>query len=204
MQLPCLELLLGWQIQVTTALQTPDIVWTSIRRRIDVETMLCVYGEEVWTMNILHARTFTLHPEPQLPLMQEFPCVEPPVAGDFVILGKSRANGTIKFQDDQMKGNRNRCHVSISTDQKVCQGRDRRNLKNMYLRLFGGFNENKRSSWTQVVNWRYHCVKSVQIRTFSGPYFPVFRLNTEIYSINVRIQSKYRKIQTRNKDVIKI
>ena len=26
-----------------------------------------------------------------------------------------------------------------------------------------------------------HCVKSVQIRIFSGPYFPVFDLNTKIY-----------------------
>ena len=31
---------------------------------------------------------------------------------------------------------------------------------------------------------------------FSGQYFPVFRLNTEIYSVNLRIQSKYRKIRT--------
>ena len=28
---------------------------------------------------------------------------------------------------------------------------------------------------------RYHCVKSVQIRSFSGPYFPVFSSNTEKY-----------------------
>ena len=32
----------------------------------------------------------------------------------------------------------------------------------------------------------------------SGPYFPVFGLNTEFYSVNLRIQSEYRKIQTRN------
>ena len=35
----------------------------------------------------------------------------------------------------------------------------------------------------------------------SGPYFPVFGLNTEIYSINLRIQSEYRKIRTRNNSV---
>ena len=28
---------------------------------------------------------------------------------------------------------------------------------------------------------RYHCVKSVQIRSFSGPYFPVFSSNTGKY-----------------------
>ena len=35
----------------------------------------------------------------------------------------------------------------------------------------------------------------------SGPYYPVFRLNTEIYSLNLRIQSEYRKIRTRNNSV---
>ena len=43
----------------------------------------------------------------------------------------------------------------------------------------------------------YHCVKSVQIRSFSGPYFPVFGLNAEIYSVNLRIPSKCGKIRTR-------
>ena len=27
-------------------------------------------------------------------------------------------------------------------------------------------------------------MKSVEIQTFSGPYFPVFGLNTEIYEVN--------------------
>ena len=36
---------------------------------------------------------------------------------------------------------------------------------------------------------------------FSGLYFPVFRLNTEIYSVNLRIQSKCRKIRTRKNSV---
>ena len=33
----------------------------------------------------------------------------------------------------------------------------------------------------QFVFISYHCVKSVQIRRFSGPYFPVFSLNTRKY-----------------------
>ena len=32
---------------------------------------------------------------------------------------------------------------------------------------------------------------------FFYPYFPVFGLNTEIYCINIGIQSKYGKLQTR-------
>ena len=33
---------------------------------------------------------------------------------------------------------------------------------------------------------------------FTGPYFPAFELNTEIYSV---IQSEYRKIRTRKNSV---
>ena len=35
----------------------------------------------------------------------------------------------------------------------------------------------------------------------SCPYFPVFGLNTEIYFVDSRIQSEYRKIRTRNNSV---
>ena len=35
----------------------------------------------------------------------------------------------------------------------------------------------------------------------SGPYFPVVGLNMEIYFVNLRIQSEYRKIRTRNNSV---
>ena len=34
---------------------------------------------------------------------------------------------------------------------------------------------------------------SIRIRSFSGLFFPAFRLNTEIYFVNLRIQSKYGK-----------
>ena len=35
----------------------------------------------------------------------------------------------------------------------------------------------------------------------SGPYFPVFGLNTGIYFVNLHIQFEYRKIRTRNNSV---
>ena len=38
---------------------------------------------------------------------------------------------------------------------------------------------------------------SVRVRSFSGPVFPAFGLNTEIYSVNLRIHSECGKIQTR-------
>ena len=41
-----------------------------------------------------------------------------------------------------------------------------------------------------------HCVKSVHIRTFSGPNFPAFGLKTEIYSLNLRIQPECGKIRS--------
>ena len=40
-------------------------------------------------------------------------------------------------------------------------------------------------------------MKIVQIRSISGPYFPAFGRNAEIYGVNLRIQSKYEKIGTR-------
>ena len=47
----------------------------------------------------------------------------------------------------------------------------------------------------------FHCVKSVQIRSFSSPYFSTLWLNTEIYSVNLCIQSEYGKIRTRKYSV---
>ena len=42
-----------------------------------------------------------------------------------------------------------------------------------------------------------HCVKSVRIQGFSGPYFPAFGLNMERYSVSLRIQSECGKMRTR-------
>ena len=44
--------------------------------------------------------------------------------------------------------------------------------------------------------YTYHCVKSVRIRSYSGPYFPAFGLNTED-TVSLRIQSECGKIRTR-------
>ena len=38
-----------------------------------------------------------------------------------------------------------------------------------------------------------HGVKSVRIQSFSGPYFPAFGLNTEVYRVNFRIQTECGK-----------
>ena len=43
----------------------------------------------------------------------------------------------------------------------------------------------------------HHCVKSVRIRSFSSQYFPAFGLNTERYSVSLRIQSECGKILTK-------
>ena len=51
------------------------------------------------------------------------------------------------------------------------------------------------------VHFDSHCAKSVQIRVFSGPYFPAFGLKTERYSVSLRIQSECRKIRTRKNSV---
>ena len=60
-------------------------------------------------------------------------------------------------------------------------------LPNIYEETFCGCN--------QRLNPYY--VKSVRIRSFSGPYFPAFDLNTEIYRVHCSIQSECGKIRTR-------
>ena len=69
------------------------------------------------------------------------------------------------------------------------------------------------SLWNAYVTWEEHTVtanivtwskingtstawKVSKYRVIPGPYFPLFGLNTEIYEVNLRIQSRYRKIQT--------
>ena len=42
-----------------------------------------------------------------------------------------------------------------------------------------------------------HCVKSVRIRSYSGPNFPALGLNKERYGVYLRIQSECGKMQTR-------
>ena len=49
----------------------------------------------------------------------------------------------------------------------------------------------------QLYKERFHCVKSVCIASFFGPYFPAFGLNTERQGVFLRIQSKRGKIRTR-------
>ena len=42
-----------------------------------------------------------------------------------------------------------------------------------------------------------HCVKSIRIWSFSGPYFLAFQLNMERYSVFLCIQPEWRKIRSR-------
>ena len=44
---------------------------------------------------------------------------------------------------------------------------------------------------------KHHCLKSVCIRSYSGPYFPPLGLNKQRYSVSFRIQSECEKIWTR-------
>ena len=42
-----------------------------------------------------------------------------------------------------------------------------------------------------------HCLKSVRIRSYSGPYFSAFGVNMERYGAFLHIQSECGKIRTR-------
>ena len=53
-------------------------------------------------------------------------------------------------------------------------------------------------SCDSLIWWRdRHCVKSVHIRNYSGPYIPAFGLNMERYGVSLHIQSECGKIRTR-------
>ena len=73
-----------------------------------------------------------------------------------------------------------------------------------WLKKQGGAHIANRSWMDALKSVTKHCVKSVSIRSFSGPYFPTFGLNTERYShVSLHIQSKCWKVLTRktpNKD----
>ena len=53
----------------------------------------------------------------------------------------------------------------------------------------------------QILTTSYTAWKVSKYGGISGPYFPAFGLNMEIYSVNLRIPSEYRKIRTRNNSV---
>ena len=48
-----------------------------------------------------------------------------------------------------------------------------------------------KSVWNLPRPKYYNCVKSVRIRSFYGPYFPVIELNTERYGASLRIQFEW-------------
>ena len=51
-----------------------------------------------------------------------------------------------------------------------------------------------KNSFTSPDNY---CMKGFRIRSFSGPYFPAFGLNTDIYSVSLHIQSECAKIRAK-------
>ena len=58
-------------------------------------------------------------------------------------------------------------------------------------------NQTKKLSKKKLNILQLHYVKSVRIRSFSGPYFSAFGLNTERYGLSLLIQSECGKIRTR-------
>ena len=48
-----------------------------------------------------------------------------------------------------------------------------------------------------IISLYSHCVKSDRIRSYFGPHFPAFGLNTERYGVCLRIQSECGKMRSR-------
>ena len=68
-------------------------------------------------------------------------------------------------------------------------------------RYFGGRSVHKLAVfgqlWSTKTFTQKHCVKRVRIRSYSGPHFSAFELNTERYRVSLRIQSQCWKMPTR-------
>ena len=57
---------------------------------------------------------------------------------------------------------------------------------------------------SQFLSVNAHCVKSVQIRSFFGSYFPVFGLNTEIYGVNMDQKKTGKTLYLNNLHTVKL
>ena len=66
-----------------------------------------------------------------------------------------------------------------------------------FCHLFTTFLINANCKTIKIVYFVFHCLKSVHIRSYSGPHFPEFRLNKERNSVSLHIQSEYGKMRTR-------
>ena len=86
-------------------------------------------------------------------------------------------------------------HVSLYIWDKVFKNGPRRLYQNFLKTVFHKFDLGH--SWILYLVCHFHCVKSVGIRSYSGPHFPAFRLNTERYPVSLHIQSKCGKMGTR-------
>ena len=110
------------------------------------------------------------------------------------------------------------CHVvKVSLSKKVklhlSKTSQVQQYPNFYTRLFNWFVwKSRQMAWSQGLSreiqigraFRRNALHMTQTAwkaskywVFSGSYFPVCRLNTEIYGVNLRIQSKYKKIRTK-------
>ena len=57
--------------------------------------------------------------------------------------------------------------------------------------------KSKEMQWSKSVCAMY-CMKSVYIRSFSGPYFPAFELNSDTQSVKPRIKSEWKNTDQEN------
>ena len=69
------------------------------------------------------------------------------------------------------------------------------------LHLTTGVSPENNKKWVPEREFRITAWKVFKYEAFSSPYFPAFGLNTEIYSVNFRNKSEYKKIRTRKKFV---
>ena len=79
-----------------------------------------------------------------------------------------------------------------------------KNIQEIYRRTpMPKYDFNKLYWWHFCMGVLLTAWKVSKYGVFSGPYFSVFGQNTEIYGVNLPIQSEYRKIRTRKNSVFR-
>ena len=114
-----------------------------------------------------------------------------------VVNAKIEDRGSVSFADGNFSGS----GYSVSSCKNPrCKTYPRSSLYTFFdstitSKKYNGFNPLKSIINCKCTNLHY--VKSVRIRSYSGPHFPAFGLNTERYTVFLRIQSECGKLWIR-------
>ena len=94
--------------------------------------------------------------------------------------------------------------ITFYLDQRQTQRKDRFHEAWLLLSMLVSDKMLQQNILIKFLSYGYFTSRKVsKYGVISGPYFPVFGLNTEIHAVNLRIQPEYRKIRSRNNTIFR-